>query len=381
MASSPRDYYEILGIPRDASVADIKAAYRRFAVQYHPDRNPDKPEAEEKFKEASEAYAVLSDGEKRARYDRFGHNGLGGQGFSGFDPSSFGDFADVLGDLFGFGFGDIFGARRQSARAGPRRGHDLQYTLAITLEEAASGVEKPIRIPRLETCDTCSGTGQEPGTTPETCSACGGQGQVMFRRGFLTVAQTCPSCGGQGRVNRHPCEPCRGRGRVERQVNLKVTVPAGVDTGMRLRLAGEGEGGSRGGPAGDLYVVIAVEDHERFAREGSTLHFELPVDVFQVILGSRVTVSGILGEEREVEIPVGAQPGDRIELRGAGMPSLNSGRRGDLLVHLRVVVPRKLSAEQRRLVEEAARLGGRKDVEGPSGGILDRLKKALAGDD
>lgn len=381
MPSSPRDYYEVLGVPRDASVADIKAAYRRLAVQYHPDRNPDKPEAEEKFKEASEAYAVLSDSDKRARYDRFGHEGLGGQGFSGFDPRSFGDFADILGDLFGFGFGDIFGGGRRGARSGPRRGHDLQYTMGITLEEAASGVEKPIRIPRAESCEACSGTGQEPGTTPETCSACGGQGQVMFRRGFLTVAQTCPSCGGQGRVNRHPCEPCRGRGRLERQVNLKVTVPAGVDTGMRLRLAGEGEGGSQGGPPGDLYVVIAVEEHDRFIREGSALHLELPVDVFQAMLGDRVTVTGILGEEREVEISPGSQPGDRVELRGAGMPSVNSGRRGDLVVHLRVVVPRKLSSEQRRLVEEAARLGGRRELENASGGIIDRLKRALAGDD
>jgi molecular chaperone DnaJ len=375
-----RDYYEVLGVGRDASVSDIKAAYRRLAVQYHPDRNPDNPDAAERFKEASEAYAALSDPEKRARYDRFGREALEGQGAGGFDPSAFGDFADILGDLFGFGFGDVFGARRRGGRAAPRRGHDLQYTLAITLEEAASGVEKSIRIPRLEGCAECSGTGQEPGTSPETCSACNGQGQVMFRRGFLTVAQTCPSCGGQGRVNRHPCSACQGRGRVERQVSLRVTVPAGVDSGMRLRLAGEGEGGDRGGPSGDLYVVIAVEPHRLFERDGSDLHLELPVSVFQALLGARVPVPGILGEEREVDVVPGSQPGAELTLRGAGMPAVNGSRRGDLVVHLRVVVPRNLSAEQRRLVEEAARLGGEPEGEPPSGGLLERLKRAFGND-
>ncbi len=377
-----RDYYEVLGVPRDASVADIKAAYRRLAVQYHPDRNPDNPEAEERFKEASEAYAVLSDADQRARYDRFGHQGMEGQGPSGFDPSAFGDFADILGDLFGFGFGDVFGSRRRGARSsGPRRGHDLQYTLPMTLEEAARGIERSVRIPRLEPCSACSGSGQAPGTSVETCSACGGQGQVMFRRGFLTVAQTCPSCGGQGRVNRHPCTGCQGRGRVEREVNLKVTIPAGVDTGVRLRLAGEGEGGSRGGPPGDLYVAVAVSPHATFEREGADLHMELPVSAFQAILGDRVEVTDVLDEERAVEVEAGSQPGDVVVVRGAGMPQLQSGRRGDLHVHLRVVVPRKLSAAQRQLVEEAARLGGgRGDAEPASGGLLERLRRVLGGD-
>jgi molecular chaperone DnaJ len=375
-----RDYYEVLGVERNASLGEIKKAYRELAVQYHPDKNPGDPEAEERFKEASEAYAVLSDAEKRQRYDQFGRQGLDGQGFSGFDPSSFGDFADILGDLFGFGFGDIFGGRRGRAGSGPRRGHDLQYTLKLTLQEAATGVERSIRIPRLETCTTCAGSGHEPGSSPETCSACHGQGQVMFRRGFLTVAQTCPSCGGQGRVNRHPCQDCSGRGRSEEEATLRVTVPAGVDSGMRLRLAGEGEGGMLGGPRGDLYVVIAVTPHELFERDGRDLHMELPLSVFQAMLGARVTVPTLLGEEQTIDVAVGTQPGDVLRVRGAGMPEVNSSRRGDLHLHSRVMVPTKLSSEQRQLVEKAAELGGDVDFE-PARGLFDRLKRALGGDD
>jgi len=281
-----RDYYDILGLRRDASASDIKAAYRRLAVQFHPDRNPDDPEAEENFKEASEAYAVLSDADKRSRYDRYGHQGLGGEGFTGFDPNAFGDFADILGDLFGFG--DIFGTRRRGGGQRPRRGHDLQYTLRLSLEEAATGVERSIRVPRFETCDRCTGSGSEPGTTLEGCNTCKGSGQVAFQRGFLSVAQTCPTCGGAGRVNRDPCSDCEGRGRTETEASLKVTVPAGVDTGMRLRLAGEGESGSLGGPAGDLFVVMEVKEHDLFQRDGEDLHLELPISVFQALLGAKV---------------------------------------------------------------------------------------------
>lgn len=377
MPTATRDYYEILGVSRDAAIAEIKKAYRRLAVQYHPDRNPDDPAAEEKFKEASEAYAILADPEKRARYDRFGHRGVEGEAFTGFDASSFGDFADILGDLFGFG--DIFGSRGRGARSGPRRGRDLQYTMSITLEEAASGVDKTIRIPRLGTCERCSGEGVQPGTSLETCGTCNGAGQVMYRRGFLSVAQTCPSCGGAGRMNRHPCEGCSGRGLVENEASLKVKVPPGIDTGMRLRLAGEGEGGLRGGPSGDLYVVLAVEEHELFQRDGRDLHLELPVTVFQAMIGARVRVPTILGDEETVEVADGSQPGDVIRVKGRGMPEVDGVRRGDLHVHLRVVVPRKLSAEQRRLVEDAARLGGDFEIE-PGGGLFERLKRALGGD-
>jgi molecular chaperone DnaJ len=375
-----RDYYEVLGVARDASVSEIKTAYRQLAVKFHPDRNPDDPSAEESFKEASEAYAVLSDPDKRSRYDRFGHEGVSANGFTGFDPSAFGDFADILGDLFGFGFGDIFGARRGGGRSGPRRGRDLQYTLGLTLEEAAVGVERAIRVPRLKTCSDCSGSGSEPGTSPETCGTCHGAGQVLFRRGFLSVSQTCPSCGGVGRLNRNPCQGCGGRGRVEEQASLKVSVPAGVDRGMRLRLSGEGEAGDRGGPAGDLFVVIAVEDHSLFQRDGADLHLEIPVSVFQVMLGGTVKVPTVLGEERDVEIRAGAQPGDVIRVKGDGMPRVESGRRGDLYIHLKVVVPRRLTAEQRQLVAEAAGHGDGLDRE-EQGGFFDRLKRAFGGED
>ena len=372
-----RDYYEVLGLGRDATAADIKAAYRRLAVQYHPDRNPDSPGAEEKFKEASEAYAVLSDSEKRARYDRFGHQGLGGEGFTGFDPDAFGDFADILGDLFGLG--DMFGTRRRGRGQRSHRGHDLQYTLKLSLEEAARGVEKSIRVPRLEACERCSGSGSEPGTTPETCATCQGVGQVAFRRGFLSVAQTCPTCGGAGRVNRDPCGECGGRGRNERETTLKVTVPAGVDTGMRLRLAGEGEAGVLGGSAGDLFVVMAVSEHELFERDGENLHLELPISVYQAMLGARRSIPTVLGEELEIEVPAGAQPGELIRVAGQGMPHVNGRRCGDLFVHLRVVVPKKLNSEQRRLIQELAELGGGFEPE-TDRGFFERLRRAFGGD-
>lgn len=377
-AATRRDYYEILGVGRDASAAEVKSAYRRLAVENHPDRNPNNPEAEERFKEAAEAYAVLSDAEKKSQYDRFGHQGLGGDPFSGFDPNSFGDFADILGDLFGFG--DIFGGRRGGSGRRAARGHDLQYTLKLTLEEAARGVERSIRVPRYENCDRCDGSGSEPGTTPENCGTCQGAGQVAFRRGFLSVAQTCPTCGGAGQVNRDPCTECDGRGRSEQEATLAVTVPAGVDNGMRLRLGGEGEGGSLGGPPGDLYVVMAVDDHELFERDGSDLHIELPISVFQAMLGAQLTIPTILGEEREIEISRGAQPGEVVRIAGAGMPHVDGRRQGNLYVHLRVVVPKKLSGEQRSLLEEVADLGGGFEPEEDLG-FFDRLKRAFGGGD
>jgi len=375
--STKRDYYEVLGVGRDASTPEIKAAYRQAAVKYHPDRNPDNPQAEERFKEASEAYAVLSDETKRAQYDRFGHQGLDGQGFSGFDPTAFGDFADILGDLFGFG--DIFGTRRGRRSGGPRRGRDLQYTLQISLEQAAKGVEESIRIPRLELCERCEGSAAEPGTTLEACSTCHGSGQVAFRRGFLSVAQTCPSCSGAGRVNRYPCTSCNGQGRVEREANLRITVPAGIDNGMRLRLSGEGERGARGAPPGDLYVVLAVAEHELFQRDGADLHLEVPVSVFHAMLGTKLEVKTILGESKTIEVATGAQPGDVIKVRHAGMPNLDSSRQGDMYVHLRVVVPRKLNAEQRKLVAEAAEIGGDIRLDAPEG-LFERFERWLSSD-
>lgn len=371
-----RDYYEVLGLERSCSVAEIKKAYRQLAVKYHPDKNPGDREAEERFKEASEAYAVLSDPEKKARYDQFGHQGVEGQAFNGFDPSSFGDFADILGDLFGFGMGDIFG-RRRGARSGPRRGSDLRYTMKLSLEEAARGVEKMIRVPRMESCEVCGGTGSAEGTAPETCSTCRGGGQVMYRQGFLSVARTCPGCGGTGKVNPSPCSECRGRGRVEKEAQLKVRIPAGVDSGMQLRLSGEGEPGSQGAPRGDLYVVLHVRDHELFHRDGAHLHFELPISVFQAILGDIIKVQGILGDEIEVKIPSGSQPGDVIRLRGHGMPGMEGRRGGDLLAHLDIRIPKKLSAEQRRAVEAAAALIG---SEAHHEGFFEKVKRALGND-
>jgi molecular chaperone DnaJ len=373
----PRDYYEVLGVPRDATVDRIKKAYRGLAVKYHPDRNPGDAEAEERFKEASQAYAVLSDPEKRAQYDRFGHRAVDSQGFGGFDPSAFGDFADILGDLFGFG--DIFGGRRGRGRNARQRGRDLQYTLKISLEEAAEGVERSIRVPRLEGCETCSGSGSKPGTTPESCGTCGGNGQVMFRRGFLSVAQTCPTCAGAGRVNRDPCAACGGHGRVEREVTLKVNVPAGVDNGMRLRLAGEGESGTLGGPSGDLFVVVGVLPHQIFERNGDDLHMELPVSVYQAMLGAEIEVASVLGESSSIKLSAGTQPGDVLRVPGAGMPNINGRRRGDLLLHSKVVVPQKLSSEQRQLIEEVARLGGGFEPEDQRS-LFERLKRAFAGD-
>jgi len=372
-----RDYYEVLGVARSATLDEIKKAYRGLAVRFHPDKNPGDTEAEERFKEASQAYAVLSDEEKRARFDRFGHQGVEGQSFGGFDPNAFGDFADILGDLFGFG--DIFGGRQGRDRQGRRRGHDLQYNLRISLDEAARGIERSIRVPRLEQCETCAGSGSKPGTTPEPCGTCGGNGQVMFRRGFLSVAQTCPTCSGAGRVNRDPCEPCSGRGQVEREATLKVDIPAGVDTGMRLRLTGEGEGGTQGGPAGDLFVVINVTPHDIFERDGDDLHMELPISVYQAMLGTEIEVTTIRSGAASIEVPSGAQPGDVLRIQGAGMPTLNGRREGDLHAHLRVVIPSKLNTEQRQLVEEVARIGGGVEPEDQRS-LFERLKRAFAGD-
>lgn len=368
-----RDYYEVLGLERNCSEVEIKKAYRRLAIKYHPDKNPGDREAEERFKEASEAYAVLSDSEKRARYEQFGHEGVEGQGFTGFDPASFGDFADILGDLFGFGRGDIFG-RRGRSRGGARRGNDLQYTLVISLEEAARGMEQTIRIPRKESCSSCNGTGSADGSAPQACSACRGAGQVMYRQGFLSVARTCNTCGGVGTVNPSPCSDCGGRGQVEAEAQLKVKIPAGVDTGMRLRLSGEGEAGLSGGGRGDFYVVLKVREHKVFQREGAHLHCVLPISVFQAMLGDSIKMQSILDEEIELKIPAGSQPGDVLRLRGSGMPGMDGRRRGDLHAHLDVEIPKRLNAEQRRAVEAAdAMIGDDTHHEG----LFEKVKRAF----
>ena len=341
------DYYEILGLPRTADDAAIKSAYRKMALRYHPDRNPDDKTAEERFKEAAEAYAVLADPGKRSRYDRFGHAGVGGAtgGAGGFDPTIFADFGDILG-----GLGDLFGGG-SARRSGVRRGSDLRYDLEISFEEAATGLETTLQIPREEPCDTCSGSGAAPGSAAETCSHCQGRGQIRFQQGFFTVARTCPQCGGVGRVIKKPCQTCHGNGRVARERKLTVKIPAGIATAQRLRLSGEGEHGGRGGRAGDLYVVIHVQEHAFFHREGDDLLCEVPVTYPTLALGGEIEVP-TLTDPATIQIPTGTQPNTRFRLRGKGMPDVGGRGHGDLYVEVKVAVPRKLSREQKTLIEK-----------------------------
>ena len=351
---SKRDYYEVLGVEKSASDADIKSAYRKLAMKYHPDRNPADKAAEEKFKEAAEAYAVLADSSKRSLYDRFGHAGVssaGGPG--GFDPSVFTGFEDILGGLGDiFGFGDIFGGGRR--RGGPQRGADLRYDLEITFEEAASGTETAIQIPRQETCGTCHGSGAAPGSSPTTCPQCRGQGQVRFQQGFFTVARTCPQCRGAGRIVTKPCHTCRGEGRVTKERKITVKIPAGIATGQQLRLQGEGEGGVAGGPAGNLYVVIQVQEHEFFRRDGTSLFCEIPVNFTTLALGGEISVPTLDGTEK-VKVPEGTPTGTTLRLRGKGMPDVSGRGRGDLFATVQVHTPKKLTKEQRHILEQLAK--------------------------
>lgn len=352
---SKRDYYEVLGVSRGATEAELKAAYRKLALKYHPDRNSGSKEAEEKFKEAAEAYAVLSDPQKRAAYDRFGHAGLS-QGAGGFDPSVFVGFEDILGGLGDmFGFGDLFGGGGRR-RGGPQQGAHLRYDLEITFEEAASGLETSIQFPRAETCDTCRGTGAAPGSGPTVCPQCHGRGQLRYQQGFFTVARTCGQCRGKGTVIAKPCAACRGEGRVIKERKLTVKIPAGIASGQRLRLSGEGEHGTAGGPPGDLYVVVQVQDHPFFRREGNDLYCEVPVDFTTLALGGESKVPALGGGTESLTIPEGTQTGATFRLRGKGLPDVSGRGRGDLLVTVQVSVPRKLTREQRRLLEELAKV-------------------------
>jgi molecular chaperone DnaJ len=349
MNLSKRDYYEVLGVNRTATDQELKSAYRKMALQYHPDRNPGNHEAEEKFKEINEAYAVLSSAENRARYDRFGHAGVGSSAASGaWATQDFGGFEDILGDIFG----DIFGARG-SRRGGAQRGSDLRYDYEITLEQAAAGFKTQITIPRLENCGDCNGSGAAAGTSPVTCSMCGGTGQVRFQQGFFSVSRTCNQCRGTGRTIATPCPKCRGQGRVEKEQQLEIKIPAGVDTGARLRLAGEGEAGTNGGPAGDLYVVIHVKEHEMFERQGNNLYVNVPVTFSQAALGAEVKVPTLDGEET-VTIPEGTQTGSIFRIKGKGIVSLQGHGRGDLFVVTTILTPTRLTREQKRLLEEFA---------------------------
>ena len=353
--NNKRDYYEVLGLTRNASEQEVKSAYRKLAVQYHPDKNPNDKLAEEKFKEAAEAYSVLSDPDKRSRYDRFGHGGLQG-GFSGFDPTTFADFGDILGDFFGFG--DIFGTRR---RGGPERGADLRYDLKISFREAAFGLKTKIKIPRQDTCDDCSGKGAAPGTSPVTCPTCQGAGQVRYQQGFFSISRTCSQCSGAGRIIRDPCRACQGRGTVRKEKVLEIKIPAGVDNGARLRIQAEGEAGGSGGPAGDLYVVIYVEEHPFFQRQDSSIYCQIPISITQAVLGGEVSVPTLEGEER-VKIPSGTQTGTVFRLRNKGVVSLGERGRGDQFVTVNVVIPTKLSREQKQLFEQLSKLNKDEDL-------------------
>jgi molecular chaperone DnaJ len=365
---SKRDYYEVLGVTRTASDQDIKSAYRRLAVRFHPDKNPNDASAEEKFKEAAEAYGVLADAEQRRRYDRFGHAGVSSSAGAWGAPG-FGGIEDILGDLFGFG--DVFsGARSGSRRSAAQRGADLRYDLEITLEEAAGGMTAQLRIPRLEGCETCKGSGAAEGTQPETCHTCGGTGQVRYQQGFFSVARTCHACRGAGRVIKNPCPDCNGAGRVEREKQMEVKIPAGVETGSRLRVQGEGEAGTQGGGAGDLYVVIHVAEHEQFERQGSNLYEAVPITFAQAALGSEIFVKTLDSEEK-LKIPMGTQTGTVFRLKGKGMPALGGRGRGDLYVSVTVVTPTTLTREQKRLLEQLAEVEN-KDLEDK--GLVDKVR-------
>ena len=351
-----RDYYEILGVSRTASESDIKSAYRKLALKYHPDRNQGSKDAEEKFKEAAEAYAILADPQKRSLYDRYGHAGVGaGTGAGGFDPTIFADFSDIFGGLGDiFGFGEVFGGARR--RGGPQRGADLRYDLEISFEESAKGTETTIQIPRAETCDACAGSGAAPGTGPSTCPACHGRGQLRYQQGFFTVARTCSQCRGTGQVIRNPCPTCHGDGRVTKERKLTVKIPAGIASGQRLRLVGEGEQGAAGGPAGDLYVVIQVQEHEFFRRDGNDLYCEIPVNFPTLALGGEITVPVLLGGQETLNVAAGTQSGTTLRLRNKGMPDVSGRGRGDLLVTVQVTVPKKLTREQKSSLEQLARI-------------------------
>ena len=346
-----RDYYEVLGVNRDASDDDIKKAYRKLAMKHHPDRNPDDKSAEEKFKEAKEAYEVLSDSQKRGAYDRYGHAGVdpsaGGGGFGG--AQGF----DGFGDAFGGIFDEIFGGRGGGGGGGPRvyRGADLRYNLEISLEEAARGVEKTIRIPVMEECGTCHGSGAKPGTQPKTCSTCGGSGQVRMQQGFFSIQQTCPKCHGSGRMITDPCGDCHGQGRVKKQKTLEVKIPAGIDEGMRLRHAGFGEAGVNGGPSGDLFVEIHIKQHPVFEREGDDLHCEMPISFVTAALGGEIEIPTLDGAA-SIKIPTETQTGKVFRLRGKGIKNVRSGYHGDLHCHVVVETPVKLTDRQKELLRE-----------------------------
>jgi len=365
--SERRDYYEVLGVERSVDAAELKRAYRKLAMELHPDRNPGDHASEAKFKEASEAYQVLSDPDKRARYDRFGHAGPSG-GFGG----GFHDVHDIF-SAFGDIFGDIFGGGMGGGRRAPARGSDIEVRLSMTLQEAFTGVTKDVKVLRRAACAKCNGTGAAAGTTPETCQHCGGRGQVMHSQGFLMISTTCPVCRGEGRIVRKPCSNCDGSGLDHQEDTLQVSIPAGVEDGSTLRMVGRGEAAPQGGRAGNLYVILRVQSDDRFERDGADLHAEIPVSFPQLALGDKVDVPTLDGEGA-VEIPPGTQPGETLALRGRGMPRIDGRGRGDIVAHLKLVVPSSLSAEEDAALRAYAAAGGQR-VSPERGGFFKRKKK------
>lgn len=370
-----RDYYEILDVSRDASDEELKKSYRRLALKYHPDRNPDDPVAEERFKEAAEAYDVLNDPEKRSLYDRFGHDGLQGAGFQGFGGSEdvFSSFGSIFEELFGFSGG---GGRR-GGRAAARTGSDLRYDLQISLEEVVSGTEKMLEFDKTETCIQCLGKRTAPGTQPTTCGTCGGMGQVERRQGFFAMRTTCPHCRGQGVIITDPCKECRGLGLVQTPKKLSVKIPPGMDENSRLRLTGEGEEGTNGGAPGDLYVVVHVAPHDTFERDGVNVHSEVTVSFSQAALGADVEVPSLYGA-RTLTVPRGTQTRDTLVLRGCGVPHMRGGGRGDQIAHIVVRTPTRLSERQEELLREFAALNGESDSVSQRSSLYTRITRAAA---
>lgn len=353
--TTKRDYYEILDVAKDADTNTIKRAYRKLAMKYHPDRNKDDDTAAEKFREATEAYEVLTDETKRSRYDRYGHAGvddqMGGFGAGGFqDSHAYRDFGDLFGDVFGEAFG--FGGRQQS-----NRGADLRYDLSISLEEAATGKEIELSIPRHATCDTCNGSGARPGTNPVPCSTCGGHGQVQMNQGFFAVRRTCPTCHGSGKKIESPCITCGGAGRKKVTKTLKVKIPAGVYHGAQVRVSGEGEAGEQGGPSGDLYIVLSLKEHKIFERDGGDLHCTMPITFPQATLGAEVEAPTLTGKIK-MKIPAGTESGRVFRLRGKGVPDVRTGHTGDLYVRVQIAVPKKMSSKQEDLLRKFAAEAG-----------------------
>lgn len=369
-----RDFYEVLGVGKSASAQEIKKAYKKLAMKYHPDRNPDNPEAEEKFKEAKVAYEVLSDSQKKAAYDQYGHAGVDPSqgGFGGGGAGGFGDFGDAFGDIFG----DIFGGGRRRGSRGPTPGNDLSYTLQVTLEQAIFGEEVKIRVPKLDTCQTCDGTGAREGSKPQTCSTCGGQGQVIMQQGPFRMQQTCPACHGSGQEIKEKCFDCHGQGRVRREKTLSVKVPAGVDNGDRIRLSGEGEAGANGAPSGDLYVEIHVQPHEMFERDGDDLHCDVPINLVDAALGGEVEVPTLKGKVK-LKIPAETQTGKLFRLRGKGVKSVRSANTGDLLCRIKVETPVSLNARQKELLGDFK--DSLKDKNSPnSSSFFDKVKNLFS---